>query len=193
MDYGSAPGLRSRGSRTRPYRASRRRPAGPRRNRLFSNVDEASPPSEERWRSVIRDRDQLVRIGALVAAPADGGGDRVNRRGPVAIHDARDIAEAVGGRRPRKIRPAGSGIVSRGITRHVVRYAEVQAVRQSVGELPLAGARVKDSTSGGQLWGFARAWRGCRNQRRLSPHCRCLHRRRKEWWHLQTRCRRGSL
>ena len=60
----------------------------------------------------VGDRDELVGIRALISAPADGGRDRVNRHGPVAIDDSGDVAEPVGGRRPGKSSASGSVIVS---------------------------------------------------------------------------------
>ncbi len=94
---------------------------------------------------IVRDRDQLVWIGALVAVSADGGGDGVDGRGSIAIHDARDVAEAVVGRLPRKSTSSGSAIEPGRITRDRVRvrYTEVQAIRQRVGELPLTGGCVE--------------------------------------------------
>src|SRR5579862_2154613 len=50
----------------------------------------------------IRYRDQLVRIGALVAAAADSGGDSIYRRRSVAVHNTGNVAEPVGGWRPRE-------------------------------------------------------------------------------------------
>ena len=47
--------------------------------------------SRRSWASgaqCIRDRDQLVRVRALIAAPTDRGGDRVNRGSPVSVYDS---------------------------------------------------------------------------------------------------------
>lgn len=94
-------------------------------------------------------REQFVGIGTLVAAAADGGGDRVDSHSAIAIDDSLEVAKAVGGRRPRKTGAAGAVIVAGGIDTSVARTGngvgstEVQAVGQSVGELPLAEAGVE--------------------------------------------------
>ena len=58
-------------------------------------------------RQPIGDRHELVRVGALVAAAAHRRGDRPDRRGAVAVDAARDVAQAVGRRRPRQARRPG--------------------------------------------------------------------------------------
>src|SRR5580704_5310899 len=111
---------------------------------------------------LIRDRDQLVRIGALIAASADGGGDRVDGRGSVQIHGAGDVAEAVGSGRPRKSGACGSVVEPGRITRDGVRCAEFQPVRQGVGKLPLRSVKNPFlESSRGVLHGCGRSIKIC--------------------------------
>ena len=57
----------------------------------------------------VGDRDQLVRVGALVAAAAHGRGDGPDRGRAVRVDPAGDVAQPVGGRRPRQ---AGRRVVA---------------------------------------------------------------------------------
>src|ERR1700750_500389 len=57
----------------------------------------------ERGRTeLVGDRDELIRVRALVAAAADRRGDRPDRDGPVLADLTGDVPQAVGGRRPRQ-------------------------------------------------------------------------------------------
>src|SRR5580698_1854139 len=68
---------------------------------------------QRRVRDAVANFDELVRVGALIAIRADGGGDSVNGDGAIAIMTANDIAAA-----------AGCGTDCRRIVLHVVLDAD---------------------------------------------------------------------
>src|SRR5262249_5285017 len=105
---------------------------------------------KRRGREVVRDPDQLVWIGALVAVAAHCGCDGPDRDSGVAIEAARDGAQAVRGRRPRE---AGRWVVAGGVVIDGVRYAETQSGREHIDLLPGTETRVENPLlqSGGRL------------------------------------------
>src|SRR5580700_9032687 len=88
-----------------------------------------------RRREIVGDGDQLVRIGALIAAAADRRRDGPDRGGAVLVDAAGKVAQAVGGRRPWQ---PGRRVVAGGIVINRVGRAQPQSGLQDVSHGPSA-------------------------------------------------------
>jgi len=89
---------------------------------------------------LISDRDQSVRIRALVSATADRRSDSVDSCEAVVLDDAGDIAKSVGLGRPRESRRE---INSSRVSGDIIRHAEAEPILQNIGELPGTGGRIE--------------------------------------------------